>query len=135
MADFVPAIVIANGKARVGTLVQIERDGDLLKGKVVEFDAGSKTVTVALDGGEEVAVEAGQVQRQQPQAGPPQPPAAVATAKPTAPAQPTVVVPARTPPTQAECAKCHGKGERKAVLGLAGKLKACKACDGTGHTA
>eukprot|EP00667_Euglena_gracilis_P022225 EG_transcript_24641 len=131
MADFVPAIVVANGKARVGTLVQVERDGDLLKGKVAEFDAGSKTVTVALDGGEEVAVEAGRVQRQQPQAGPPQPAAAPAAK----PAKPAAAAPARTPPPQPECAKCHGKGERKAVLGLAGKMKACKACEGTGHTA
>eukprot|EP00667_Euglena_gracilis_P022893 EG_transcript_25650 len=117
--SFVPAIVVANGKARMGTLIQIMQDDEWVKGKVSLIDFEGQRLEVALDNGATVSVEPHEVVRQTPQGPAPE---GVAPAKPE-------------PPAKEACGACEGKGERRgSFLGL-GKPKPCRDCDGTGQTA
>eukprot|EP00667_Euglena_gracilis_P027491 EG_transcript_33985 len=118
--SFVPAIVVANGKARVGTLIQIMQDDEWVKGKVSLIDFEGQRLEVALDNGATVSVEPHEVVRQSPQG-----PAPDGETKPEPLAK----------EDHAPCTTCEGTGERRgSFLGL-GKAKPCKVCDGTGHTA
>eukprot|EP00669_Euglena_mutabilis_P001780 TRINITY_DN1235_c0_g1_i2.p1 TRINITY_DN1235_c0_g1~~TRINITY_DN1235_c0_g1_i2.p1 ORF type:complete len:119 (+),score=21.78 TRINITY_DN1235_c0_g1_i2:41-358(+) len=101
------AIVIANGRARKGTLVQAQQGEDLVKGKVADIDFVNLTIDIAVDGGKEtVTVPALEVHRLTP--------------------QPTL-------PNKPKCDDCRGNGKRRSLLGVAGKLKPCQRCDGTGE--
>eukprot|EP00668_Euglena_longa_P025749 GGOE01032185.1.p3 GENE.GGOE01032185.1~~GGOE01032185.1.p3 ORF type:complete len:144 (-),score=29.93 GGOE01032185.1:1156-1536(-) len=105
-----PSIVVANGKARVGTLVLVVRDSQWQDGKVTTFDTKRKTVVVELDEGGSVTLDSSEVQRQGPA---------------------SLRSPVKEP--KPECHKCNGKGERRSFLGLSSKMKQCKACVGTGQ--
>eukprot|EP00668_Euglena_longa_P019574 GGOE01024352.1.p1 GENE.GGOE01024352.1~~GGOE01024352.1.p1 ORF type:complete len:136 (+),score=45.06 GGOE01024352.1:42-410(+) len=119
--SFVPSLVVANGKARVGTLIQIMQDDEWVKGKVSMIDFEGKRLEVALDSGENVSVEPHEVVRQNPQGPAPE------GVKPSQPVKEEHQTPA--------CTKCEGTGERRgSFLGI-GKGKPCKVCDGSGHTA
>eukprot|EP00669_Euglena_mutabilis_P005483 TRINITY_DN1694_c0_g1_i1.p1 TRINITY_DN1694_c0_g1~~TRINITY_DN1694_c0_g1_i1.p1 ORF type:complete len:131 (+),score=40.42 TRINITY_DN1694_c0_g1_i1:38-394(+) len=118
MTDFIPAIVVANGQAREGTLVQVMQDGEWQKGKVTQMDFPASKVHIALDNGETAVVDAPEVHRQKPQLAP----QATADAKST---------PQPTQATKAECKECQGQGQRKGLLGK----KSCKSCKGTGNCA
>eukprot|EP00667_Euglena_gracilis_P015035 EG_transcript_15602 len=109
-----PAILVANGRVRVGSLVYVGHSGCWLPGTVVEFDVKLQTVVVNLDDGGSVTVDSSEVHR-------------------INPGSPNTRFgsPRRARP---ECLKCNGKGERRALLGLSSKMKLCKACDGTGHS-
>eukprot|EP00667_Euglena_gracilis_P024562 EG_transcript_28342 len=105
-----PTIVVANGKARVGTVVQVVHDGQWQDGTVTAFDKKKKTVVVELDDGGSVTLDSSEVHRQGPA---------------------SLRGPAKEPRPQ--CDKCNGTGERRSFLGLSSKMKQCKACVGTGH--
>eukprot|EP00668_Euglena_longa_P008214 GGOE01009888.1.p2 GENE.GGOE01009888.1~~GGOE01009888.1.p2 ORF type:complete len:146 (-),score=24.83 GGOE01009888.1:1011-1397(-) len=107
-----PSIVVANGKARVGTLVLVVRDSQWQDGKVTTFDTKRKTVVVELDEGGSVTLDSSEVQRQGP----------ASLRSPRIGKEP-----------KPECHKCNGTGERRALLGLSSRMKQCKACAGTGH--
>eukprot|EP00667_Euglena_gracilis_P008684 EG_transcript_8792 len=109
-----PAIVVANGRVRVGTLVHVVYDGQWQDGTVTAFDLKRRSVDVELDDtGCVVMLDSSEVHRQTP-ASLRSPRALVKEPKP-------------------ECNKCNGKGERRAMMGLSSKMKQCKACVGTGH--
>jgi len=122
MSDNIPALLVADGKARRGTLVQVLVDGTWQKGTAAELDFTEHKIAVALENGETLHVNASEVHRQHPQ--PSHAAAAPGGHPPAAPA---------ADKKGAECPKCKGKGERKAVAGVVGKLVECKECHGKGH--
>jgi len=135
--ELAPAILIANGRARHGTLVQVQWRDAWMTGHVASLDFDRGLVEVALDSGDVLHLDPGEVHRQFPQAIPWLHRGSACSA------EGKVVGPAaglKCPPVdeileehRRKCLDCQGAGQRRGLRGLSAKMKACRTCGGSGR--